>query len=134
MRILVLQHNRIENAGIFRQFLSEDGHDWARKDLFLPLYGGVDSLGNPVSPLLSVQIPANDTDQTATAAMSEFDNVLEVTVSLRDCAKFISTKLIQLLVTDDITALSKTYGMPEDLQDIFDSVDLDGNGRLDAGE
>ena len=113
---------------------SEDGHDWARKDLFLPLYGGVDSLGNPVSPLLSVQIPANDTDQTAATAMSEFDNVLEVTVSLRDCAKFISTKLIQLLVTDDITALSKTYGMPEDLQDIFDSVDLDGNGRLDAGE
>ena len=28
MRILVLQHNRIEHAGIFRQFLSEDGHDW----------------------------------------------------------------------------------------------------------
>ena len=28
MRILILQHNRIEHAGIFRQFLSEDGHDW----------------------------------------------------------------------------------------------------------
>ena len=28
MRILILQHNRIEHAGILRRFLSEDGHDW----------------------------------------------------------------------------------------------------------
>ena len=113
---------------------SSDGHDWSRKDLFLPLYGGVDSLGNPISPLLSVRIPANDTNQTAASAMSEFDNVLEVTVSLRDCAKFISTKLIQLFVTDDLTALSKTYELPGDLRALFDSVDLDGSGSLDAEE
>ena len=113
---------------------SGDGHDWSRKDLFLPLYGGVDSLGNPVSPLLSVRIPANESDQTTASAMSEFDNVLEATVSLRDCAKFISTKLINLLVTDDLGALDKTYGMPAELQAIFDSVDLNDDGRLDSDE
>lgn len=28
MRILILQHNSVQHPGIFRQFLSEDGHDW----------------------------------------------------------------------------------------------------------
>ena len=110
------------------------GHDWSRKDLFLSLYGGVDSLGNPVSPFTGLQIPANDNDQTPRAAMSEFDNVLEVTVNLRDCAKFVSTKLINLLVTDDLADLDKTRPMPEDLQAFFDSVDLNADGELDADE
>jgi len=110
------------------------GHDWSRKDLFLSLYGGVDSLGNPVSPFTGLQISANDNDQTPRAAMSEFDNVLEVTVNLRDCAKFVSTKLINLLVTDDLADLDKTRPMPEDLQAFFDSVDLNADGELDADE
>jgi hypothetical protein len=33
-----------------------DGHDWSRKDLFLPRFGGVDSLGNPLSPLSTLSI------------------------------------------------------------------------------
>ena len=111
-----------------------DGHDWSRKDLFLSLYGGVDSFGNPVPPLVGLQIAANDNDQTPAAAMSEFENVLEVTVSLRDCAKFISTKLINLLVTDDLADLSKTLQMPEDLRAFFDSVDLNADGVLDTDE
>ena len=113
---------------------SGDGHDWSRKDLFLSLYGGVDSLGNPVSPLTSLSIPANEDDQTPAAAMSEFDNVLEVTVSLRDCAKFISTKLINLLVTDELADLDKTRSMPGDLRAFFDSIDLNSDGGLDADE
>ena len=113
---------------------SGDGHDWSRKDLFLSLYGGVDSLGNPVSPLTGLRIPANEDDQTPEAAMSEFDNVLELTVSLRDCAKFISTKLINLLVTDELADLDKTRSMPGDLQAFFDSVDLNSDGELDADE
>lgn len=28
MRILTLQHERVEHPGIFRRFLEEDGHDW----------------------------------------------------------------------------------------------------------
>ena len=28
MRILVLQHERVEHPGRFRSFLKEDGHEW----------------------------------------------------------------------------------------------------------
>ena len=28
MKILVLQHERVEHPGQFRQFLTEDGHTW----------------------------------------------------------------------------------------------------------
>ena len=28
MKLLILQHVRVEHPGIFRSFLHEDGHDW----------------------------------------------------------------------------------------------------------
>ena len=113
---------------------SDDGHDWGRKDLFLPRFGGVDSLGNPMSPAATVRIAANQSNHTVSAAMNEFDRVLDRVVTLRDCRKFICTKLIQLLVTDDISDLARTQDMPPDLVDLFEAADLDGDGALDRDD
>jgi GMP synthase-like glutamine amidotransferase len=48
MRILVLQHQRVEHPGIFREFLAEDGHDWVPVELDegeeLPSLDGFDAL------------------------------------------------------------------------------------------
>jgi GMP synthase-like glutamine amidotransferase len=48
MHILVLQHARVEHPGIFRQFLTEDGHSWEAVELDegapLPDPGGYDGL------------------------------------------------------------------------------------------
>jgi uncharacterized protein (DUF1800 family) len=110
------------------------GHDWGRKDLFLERFGGVDSLGNPVSPLDQVTIPENTGNQTIATALSEFDLVLERVVSFRDCAKFISTKLIQFLVTEDLARLAKTYPMPADLQVLFAAADADQSGAIELSE
>jgi len=113
---------------------STDGHDWGRKDIFLAQYGGVDSLGNPLPPSAAVRIAANTATRTTTAAMAEFALVLDRTVSQRDCAKYISTKLIQLFVTDDLGALAKTQAMPADLVAFFDAADLDRDGEIEPSE
>lgn len=48
MKILVLQHARVEHPGIFRDFLSEDGHQWDAVELDegepLPSLDGYDAL------------------------------------------------------------------------------------------
>ena len=48
MKILVLQHARIEHPGAFRKFLNEDGHDWFQVNLDegakLPGVDGFDAL------------------------------------------------------------------------------------------
>lgn len=48
MHILVLQHERVEHPGIFRQFLREDGHSWDAVELdageALPALDGYDAL------------------------------------------------------------------------------------------
>ena len=48
MHILVLQHARVEHPGIFRQFLTEDGHSWDAVELdegeALPALDGYDAL------------------------------------------------------------------------------------------
>ena len=48
MHILVLQHARVEHPGIFRQFLTEDGHSWDTVELdemeTLPDIAGYDAL------------------------------------------------------------------------------------------
>lgn len=49
MHILVLQHERVEHPGIFRQFLKEDGHSWTAIELdegeALPeTFDGIDAL------------------------------------------------------------------------------------------
>jgi len=113
---------------------STDGHDWGRKDVFLPRYGGVDSLGNPIDPALALQIPANTSQHTVSAAMREFDRLLTTTVGLRDSAKFISTKLINLLVTDDLSALDKTIEPPADLVALFEAADTDSDGTISREE
>ncbi len=110
------------------------GHVWGRKRIFLPRYGGVDSLGNPVSPAAAVEISANPDDRTTRAALAEFDQVLDVTLRLRDCAKFICTKLIQLLVTDDVGQLPRSAVMPDDLAELFDAADLNSNGGISRSE
>ena len=109
-------------------------HDWSRKDLFLQRYGGVDSLGNPLPPTVAVSIPDNVDDRTVSAAMREFEVVLDRTVNFRDCAKFISSKLIQLFVTDDLLLLKKTYPMPEELAQQFNAADYDANGSIEFWE
>ena len=114
-------------------FASEN-HAWGRKDIFLPRYGGVDSLGNPVSPFSTVQIANNPNNRTNAAGLNEFYQVLDKTIGLRDCAKYICTKLIQLLVTDDISDLPKTGGMPADLAALFNTVDRNSDGRLSENE
>jgi GMP synthase-like glutamine amidotransferase len=48
MRLLVLQHVRVEHPGVFRRFLAEDGHEWDTVDLgaggALPDLEGYDGL------------------------------------------------------------------------------------------
>lgn len=48
MKILVLQHERIEHPGSFRDFLKEDGHEWVAVELdegeALPSLDGFDAL------------------------------------------------------------------------------------------
>ena len=48
MHILVLQHERVEHPGIFRNFLAEDGHTWDPVELdegeALPALDGYDAL------------------------------------------------------------------------------------------
>jgi GMP synthase-like glutamine amidotransferase len=48
MHILVLQHERVEHPGIFREFLAEDGHTWDPVELdegeALPSLDGYDAL------------------------------------------------------------------------------------------
>lgn len=48
MKILVLQHERVEHPGTFRRFLAEDGHQWTPVHLdegeALPPLDGVDAL------------------------------------------------------------------------------------------
>ena len=109
-------------------------HDWGRKDLFSPRFGGVDSLGNPLSPSDAVSIPERTTGFSPEAALEEFDIVHERIVGFRDTAKFISSKLIQLFVTDDLAALAKTRPMPADLRARFDSIDADSSGTIEPDE
>ncbi len=114
------------------QILRDGGHDWGRKDLFLPRYGGTDSLGNPLGPEAALTIV--ETEHTPEVALLEFDLVLDRVMSFRDTAKFISTKLIQLFVTDDLSRLAKTRPMPARLRQAFAAIDLDGRGAIEAGE
>ena len=48
MKLLVLQHARVEHPGTFRKFLREDGHDWVAVELdegeALPALDGFDAL------------------------------------------------------------------------------------------
>jgi len=111
-----------------------DGHDWGRKDLFLPQYGGVDSLGNSIPTSAAVRIPANIDNRTVSAAMREFDLVLAQTVAFRDCPKFISTKLIQYFVTDDLSLLARDADPTEELAELFENADLDGDEFIEREE
>ena len=115
--------------------LRTQDHDWGPKGLFLPIYGGTDSHGNPLASGDQLILPTIEgRAQTVTAALAEFDLVLEKLVSFRDTAKFISTKLIQLLVTDDISLLAKDNPISADLLQKFDAVDLSQDGNLDLAE
>ena len=112
-------------------------HDWGEKELFNPLYGGVDSLGNPLDGSQTLVIPATTSDsglRGRAAVVAEMDPVFDHVVGFRDCAKFISTKLIQLLVTEDLAALEKSQAMPSELQTHFDLADLDNSGDIDLTE
>ncbi|MBI4605349.1 MAG: DUF1800 family protein [Planctomycetes bacterium] len=109
-------------------------HDWARKDLFLQRYGGTDSLGNPVPAAEEVSIPENLASRTVASAIAELDRVLDRILSFRDTAKFISTKLIQLFVTDDLSLLEKSQPIPPDLLAGFRAADLDGDGAIERSE
>jgi uncharacterized protein (DUF1800 family) len=111
-----------------------EAHDWSRKELFVRRYGGTDSLGNPLPVSAELAIPANESSRTVGAALTEFDRFLDKLMTFRDTAKFISTKLIQLFVTDDLSVLAKTRPMPAALQAAFDAVDRDGNGALERAE
>ncbi len=126
------------------QLLDDFGHDWGEKQLFREDYGGTDSLGNLVPPGSWVKVdavpedPADQADEldqrNVESAMAEFDVALDRLVGFRDCAKFISTKLIQLLVTDDLSLLKKTYPTPPDLMALFQAVDVDTSGSIDFSE
>jgi uncharacterized protein (DUF1800 family) len=109
-------------------------HDWSRKDLFLQRYGGTDSLGNPLPASAELAIPENASNRTVGAALTEFDRFLDKLMTFRDTAKFISTKLIQLFVTDDLTLLPKTRPMPADLRAAFDAADRDRDGAIELAE
>jgi len=109
-----------------------ENHDWGTKGLFLPIYGGTDSHGNPLSSGDQLILPSiGGGGQTVAGAVNEFDLVLDRLVSFRDTAKFISTKLIRLLVTDDLSLLAKTGGLSFDLQLKFNAVDLSGDGMTE---
>lgn len=111
------------------------GHSWDRKDLFLPQFGGVDSIGRPHTPATALTIPArSESEWRVDIALEEFDLLLRRVTSLRDCAKFISTKLIQLFVVDDLALLEKTRDTPADLQASFNEVDTDLSGTLEPEE
>lgn len=107
-------------------------HDPYSKSLFQQIFGGVDSLGNPVHPEDALYV--GNTGRTTPAALAEFDLVMDRVTAMRDNAKFISTKLIQLLVTDELTTLPKTRPMPGDLQELFDSVDTTRDGMITLSE
>lgn len=111
--------------------LNPNNHDFGTKVLFDPLYGGVDSFGNPLSGAALTITPSGN---AVTDAMQEFDLLLDRTVAFRDVAKFISTKLIQLLVTDDLSDLPKTLPLSPVMQALFDAVDTDGSGSIDFDE
>jgi len=111
------------------------GHSWERKDLFLPQFGGVDSLGRPHTPATALTIPARtENEWRIDIAMEEFDLLIGRVTSLRDCAKFISTKLIQLFVVDDLELLKKTRDAPAELQASFNAIDTDLSGTLEPEE
>ena len=68
------------------------------------------------------------------AAMDEFDRVLERVVGFRDTAKYLSTKLIHLLVTDDIDALERSRPLTGELLEHFNAADLSRDGSISAEE
>lgn len=110
-------------------------HDWDQKELFSPLYGGVDSLGNPLSSADTLVIPATPRGSRGRdVVVAELDPVLDRVVNFRDTAKYISTKLIHLFVIDDLAELSKTQVMPADLRAFFDAADGDSSGAIDLAE
>ncbi|MCZ6792518.1 MAG: DUF1800 family protein [Planctomycetota bacterium] len=118
----------------FRLRTSE--HDWGRKSLFVRSRGGVDSLGNPLPASARLDIPGNLTRNIGNLRR-EFDGggdvgvgLLDRIVSFRDCRKSISSKLLNLLVTDDLSQLEKSadYPVPEDVRDAFNSVDSNRDG------
>jgi hypothetical protein len=108
-------------------------HDWSRKDLFLQRHGGTDSLGNPLPVSSELTIPANTSNRTV-GLRDEFDRFLDKLMTFRDTAKFISTKLIQLFVTDDLGLLAKRRPMPAGLRAAFDAVDRDRDGVIERPE
>lgn len=59
MHILVLQHERVEHPGVFREFLREDGHTWDAVELdageALPTLDGYDALWVMGGPMHSWQ-------------------------------------------------------------------------------
>jgi len=114
--------------------IRKGAHDWKRKDLFLRRFGGVDSLGNPLPASAAISLPENESDRGVAEALAEYDLFLEGLLSFRDVAKFISTKLIQLFVTDDLSLLARTRELPSDLREAFDAVDRDRSGAIDAAE
>jgi uncharacterized protein (DUF1800 family) len=116
--------------------LRPDQHDWGTKGLFLQIYGGTDSHGNPLPSSAELVLPPvfSVPGQTVGAVEVEFDLVLDKLMSFRDTAKFISTKLIRLLVTDDLSLLPKTGGLSGDLLAAFQSVDLSSDGNIDLAE
>jgi len=114
--------------------LRKGSHDWKRKDLFVRSFGGVDSLGNPLPATAAISMAANDSNRGVAEALAEYDLFLDALMSFRDVAKFISTKLIQLFVTDDLSLLARTRELPPELKEAFDAVDRDRSGAIDAAE
>ena len=64
MKILVLQHARVEHPGAFRKFLEEDGHDWVPVELDegapVPSLDGYDALWVMGGPMDDARAPSND--------------------------------------------------------------------------
>ena len=53
---------------------------------------------------------------------------------MRDCRKFICTKLIQLFVTDELSDLDRTGPVPPEVEGPFRRIDLDSSGAIDTNE
>ncbi len=114
--------------------LPDGGHDWGRKDIFLRRYGGTDSLGNTLTVANQLIIPENNNERTVDRAMTEFDLVLDRVVNFRDCAKFISTKLIQFFVVDDLNQLAKDNELSAEHRANFDGIDNNSDESISHSE
>jgi hypothetical protein len=80
-----------------------------------------------------VDLPANENPSIA-AGVEEFTAVHDRVVHFRACARFISSKLTQFFVTDDLATLAKDLPMSTELQAAFDGVDRNEDQVIDLEE